>query len=975
MSPLSRRRDREQRATNLSAESAPIFRGLQSISIGKAVNSTETPVKEKHVRSAIIGTYREKSGCIFWTYMLRQPLQENQIVAWKFCHVLHKVLREGHPRVIVDSQRYRGKLEDIGKLWQHLREGYGRLIQLYARLLITKLDYHKRNPRLPGNLQVTPEELEAIGENDINIYFQMSVEMFDYMDDILNLQHAVFGSLDLSRSNSMTPCGQCRLAPLIPCIQDASQLYDCCVKILFKLHGALPADTLTGHRDRFSKQFHELKSFYNTIKHMQYFKYLIAIPSLPEKPPNFLIQAELRTYVTPIVVLPPEESIDSETAIENLIDTSDTGSLTGDQLDSVNTRNGSISPDALVERDSLIDHLYQENVRQRQEVNHLLMDHQQIVADFRNRVLELESTLSTKSNEIVTEKQTCQKLMKENAITLAKVQEIEGKNEVLEEKFKKLKDVYSKLREEHISLIRKKAELDKELGGIKISREQSERRTLKAEERLQELLQGQASTEQETQRVAQAREDLEDVRKKLDAVQTENLALIAKIDFITSEKTALEEDLHDLLIQKEELDLRIVNLETDAERSYNQVKIDANTALFDLLLNAISEAESILHYAMHAIDNPAISALTCTPDYLESLLEPTEKSFNDLEEAYNNYMLDTTKGKVLIRTAVHSAYFLALYLIYAKSTSNTSTDIGIADRFADECKQLGSQGLIMLSYIKEKSSMTGAQITNVKSQLQKISSLINTLSSTQNNVEIVGTLVESELQSMDKAIEETVAKIQDMLDKSRAADSGLKLKVNEQILDSCTDLMKCIRKLVQKSRLLQKEIVEQGRGTVSATEFYKRNHQWSEGLISAAKAIAMGANFLLEAADKVVLGNGKFEQLVVASQGIAASTAQLVVASRVKADRNSTNLTELSKASREVTQATANVVATAKSCNHLVEENEDLDMSNLSLHQAKRLEMEAQVRILELEQALETERLRLAALRRYHYQLDGENEA
>lgn len=50
-----------------------------------------------------------------------------------------------------------------------------------------------------------------------------------------------------------------------------------------------------------------------------------------------------------------------------------------------------------------------------------------------------------------------------------------------------------------------------------------------------------------------------------------------------------------------------------------------------------------------------------------------------------------------------------------------------------------------------------------------------------------------------------------MLDKSRAADSGVKLKVNEQILDSCTDLMKRIRKLVQKSRLLQREIVEQGK--------------------------------------------------------------------------------------------------------------------------------------------------------------------
>ena len=31
----------------------------------------------------------------------------------------------------------------------------------------------------------------------------------------------------------------------------------------------------------------------------------------------------------------------------------------------------------------------------------------------------------------------------------------QGKNEVVEEKFKKLKDVYSKLREEHIGLIRK----------------------------------------------------------------------------------------------------------------------------------------------------------------------------------------------------------------------------------------------------------------------------------------------------------------------------------------------------------------------------------------------------------------------------------------------------------------------------------------------------------------------------------------
>lgn len=53
---------------------------------------------------------------------------------------------------------------------------------------------------------------------------------------------------------------------------------------------------------------------------------------------------------------------------------------------------------------------------------------------------------------------------------------------------------------------------------------------------------------------------------------------------------------------------------------------------------------------------------------------------------------------------------------------------------------------------------------------------------------------------------------------------------------------------------------------------------------------------------------------------------------------------------------------------------EELDVSGLSLHQAKRLEMESQVRVLELESSLTQERVRLSALRRHHYQLAGEIE-
>lgn len=175
----------------------------------------------------------------------------------------------------------------------------------------------------------------------------MSVEIFDYMEDVLALQGAseityiliysisitnfykihhfsVYDSLDVTRTSSMTSSGQCRLAPLIPCIQDSNSLYDFSVKLLFKLHSMLPPDTLSGHRERFLKQFKLLKKFYQTADNMQYFKNLITIPSMPDNPPNFLIQSELRTYVPPVVILPPEEQFNNEQdIIATLIDTSE----------------------------------------------------------------------------------------------------------------------------------------------------------------------------------------------------------------------------------------------------------------------------------------------------------------------------------------------------------------------------------------------------------------------------------------------------------------------------------------------------------------------------------------------------------------------------------------------------------------------------------------------------------------------------
>lgn len=49
----------------------------------------------------------------------------------------------------------------------------------------------------------------------------------------------------------------------------------------------------------------------------------------------------------------------------------------------------------------------------------------------------------------------------------------------------------------------------------------------------------------------------------------------------------MEGDLHDLLAQKEELDVRINNLQAEYERSNAQLKADAENTFYELLCKLI----------------------------------------------------------------------------------------------------------------------------------------------------------------------------------------------------------------------------------------------------------------------------------------------------------------------------------------------------------------------------------------------------
>lgn len=96
-------------------------------------------------KALIVGTFHEKNAVLFWNTARRMDLQGNQITCWKFWQVLHKVLREGFsPRTVKDSLHHIDRIVEIGRLWSHLEDGYGKLISHYANLLTVKLKFHAK---------------------------------------------------------------------------------------------------------------------------------------------------------------------------------------------------------------------------------------------------------------------------------------------------------------------------------------------------------------------------------------------------------------------------------------------------------------------------------------------------------------------------------------------------------------------------------------------------------------------------------------------------------------------------------------------------------------------------------------------------------------------------------------------------------------------------------------------------------------
>ncbi|XP_068422674.1 huntingtin interacting protein 1 related b [Clinocottus analis] len=1000
---------------NLGAEREH-FDKQQLSSISKAINSTEVPVKEKHARRIILGTHREKGAYTFWSYALGFPLASSSILSWKFCHVLHKVLRDGHRNVLQDCMRHHSSLVEIGKLWNNLHDKYGQLVVLYTKLLCTKMEFHVKHSEIPPNLEATDELLERTAGSDINNVFQLTVEVFDYLDAELRLAETVIRQLNTSIAISTLTSGQCRLSPLIQVVQDSSQLYHFTVKLLFKLHACLPADTLQGHRDRFHDQFHSLKTFFNKARDMMYFKRLIQIPKLPDSPPNFLHAASLAKHVKPVVVIPDEyeQQEDDDDEPEPLIEVSDvsTSSIQAQppQLDIFDKAFGPANG-GFDDRDLQIESLKQDLELLRAELEKVKAEAQRYITQLKSQINSLEAELEeqraqkqrafVENEQLRMELEATRRRNAEHESTQAVFIEAENRAQATEQRYNKLKEKHTELVSSHAELLRKSADTVKMLSATQQTQDEVERTKqqlsfeverikqeadMKLEEQKFEMEKLKRDLEEKMAEVMRIKGTLQNSEKTSEQMNSSVSALQAEKERLMRSVSEKEAELSSL---RQVAQVQQSSLQQERERNSRELvdlqgKVQEKTNLgeqlnqklleeqFALLQGTVTEAENIIQDAVAKLDDPLHIRCTSSPDYLISRAEAALGSVDKVKKGHADYLSNMGDAGSLLRALTQFSHLTADTIINGSATAHMApTDH--ADKLTENCRGCATQSLQFFKDLKSKTTLQKADPASIRVIIQKILNLGQELRPKGMDIrqDELGDLVDKEMAATSAAIEEAVRRIDEMMDQARKDTSGIKLEVNERILNSCTDLMKAIRMLIISSTDLQKEIVESGRGAASMKEFYARNSRWTEGLISAAKAVGWGATEMVESADKVVLHTGKYEELIVCSHEIAASTAQLVAASKVKAERSSKRLSVLQQASRHVNEMAANVVASTRTGQEHLEDKETMDFSGMSVIKLRKEEMESQVKLLELESQLGNERLRLGELRKKHYELAG----
>ncbi len=375
---------------------------------------------------------------------------------------------------------------------------------------------------------------------------------------------------------------------------------------------------------------------------------------------------------------------------------------------------------------------------------------------------------------------------------------------------------------------------------------------------------------------------------------------------------------------------------------------------------------------------------TATPEYTLSIIEKAMTNATEFASIFNLFIGRKKGGGHVdvIKAANEFAQSLSETILSAKGITRLTKNDEASDKLVRVAKTAGDVGqrffLNLQSYRLDlvgpiqKEEIALRNNAESRGALSKLSETVEALipkgasSSLARANGDIGDMVSQEMQAAARAIEAATQRLQSLMarPKDNSKFSVLDVQVHDAILEAALAITNAIGRLIQAATTSQQEIVAEGKGSSTTAQFYKRNNRWTEGLISAAKAVAFATNLLIESADGVISGTHSLEQLIVASNEVSAATAQLVAASRVKASLMSKTQQNLELAAKAVTDACKALVKQVKTISAQPTDEDMVDYKSMAAHEFKVREMEQQVEILKLEKDLGAARRRLGEMRR-----------
>ncbi|CAO1372381.1 unnamed protein product [Diamesa serratosioi] len=226
-------------------------------------------------------------------------------------------------------------------------------------------------------------------------------------------------------------------------------------------------------------------------------------------------------------------------------------------------------------------------------------------------------------------------------------------------------------------------------------------------------------------------------------------------------------------------------------------------------------------------------------------------------------------------------------------------------------------------------------------------------------------IAENELLGAAASIDAAAKKLASLRPRRQEGEeSDENLNFDEMIIEGAQAIMAASSVLVRAANAAQRELIDQGK--VSKRPLTSSDDgQWSEGLISAARLVAAATHSLVEAAQNLVQGVGTEEMLISSAKQVASSTAQLLIACKVKSDPNSESGRRLQAAGNAVIKSTDNLVRAAQQA--IEGEEEHTVRLNRNMVDGMAQEINARSEVLAMERRLDEARNKLTAIRLAKY--------